>query len=313
MPRTISRTDEAFHDTLIHRASGFAVDELGSLYGIRRPASWPTDAWNRVLRSIVYAVKGSYGSMLDVWTEIFRPWAEKARFEVTLRSDQRLVFNGSPTGFPDNVVGKFAEIVRSNGERRIIFIESDSIIADSVNVAVGGFYSAAYPMISSGTETATLHLLPFLFKEPQDSRFLREEYDNGVRYPDDRAKFQVLIDGSLIALPESFMLGTDIVGRQNTRNQVLANTDPNFVYSGSPYGGIIMDLNAVQEGTSEIPGYEASDAYYGDQEIGPFPIYLFGEDASDLLSSILRYLLPAGVKGVVKIVNLGSPFPWAEF
>ena len=74
-----------------------------------------------------------------------------------------------------------------------------------------------------------------------------------------------------------------------------------------------MDLNAVQEGTSEILPYEASDAYYGDQEIGPFPIYLFGEDASDLLSSILRYLLPAGVKGVVKIVNLGSPFPWAEF
>ena len=305
MPRTISRTDEAFHDTLIHRASGFAVDELGSLYGIRRPASWPTDAWNRVLRSIVYSVKGSYGSMLDVWTEIFRPWAEKASFEVTLRSDKRLVFNAPPTGFADNVVGKFAEIVRSNGERRIIFIESEGSFLNSVNVAVGGFYSATYPMISSGTETATLHLLPFMFREPQDSRFLREEYTNGVRYPEDRAKFQVLIDGSLIALPESFMLPAT-TSRENP-------PPGGFNYSGSPYGGIIMDLSAVQEGTSEIPGYEASDAYYGDQEIGPFPIYLFGEDASGLLSSILRYLLPAGVKGVVKIVNLGSPFPWAEF
>lgn len=293
MPRTISRTDEAFHDTLIHRASGFAVDELGSLYGIRRPASWPTDAWNRVLRAIVYSVKGSYGSMLDVWTEVFRPWSERAQFDVTLRSDQRLVFDAPPTGFPDNIVGKFAEIVRSNGERRIIFIERTSSVGNSVTVAVGGIYSASYPMISSGTEAAKLNLLPFVFREPQEGRAERDDYVYGVPYPDERATFKVLIDGALIQLPETFMLPA-----------TTARIDPppgGFNYSGSPYGGIVMDLNG------------GVGAQYGNQNDGPFPIYLFGEDASGLLSSILRYLLPAGVKGVVRIENLGAPFPWAEF
>ena len=293
MPRSISRTDEAFQDTLIHKASGFAVDEIAALYGLRRPANWPTSDWTNVMRSIVFAVKGSYGSMLSMFTELFRPWARRAEEQCTISGVQYV----SPTvdPFPSYFVGgRLAEIERSNGERHVVAIRKRLDVSgiDRLFIESGGSYSANYPIEGVTSETATIRLLPFIFKETQENRVYGTHVQS-VRYPQGRALFQVLLDSSLLSVPATYMTEREEL-RQDPAGPLGADN--------IPFGGIILTLTAGN-----------ADERYRNETSGPFPLYLFGEDASGLLSFLLRYVLPAGVRGEIRLTKLGPAVDWGEF
>lgn len=294
MPRSISRTEEAFHDTLIHKASGFAVDELGALYGLRRPANWPTEDWTNVMRSIVFAVKGSYGSMLSMFTELFRPWARRAEVTCRISTTGTISRIGLLVPFPSYFVGgRLAEIERSNGERHIVAIKSrDQVIGSTLYIESGGSYSANYPIEGVTSETATIRLLPFIFKETQENR-VYGTHARSVRYPQGRALFQVLLDSSLLSVPATYMTGRAEI-RQDPAGPLGADN--------IPFGGIILTLTAGNV-----------DERYRNETDGPFPLYLFGEDASGLLSFLLRYVLPAGVRGEIRLTKLGPAVDWGEF
>lgn len=294
MPRSISRTDEAFQDTLIHKASGFAVDELAALYGLRRPANWPTEDWTNVMRSIVFAVKGSYGSMLSMFTELFRPWARRTDVEDCLIGGSFPIINTSPL-LPDYfVAGRFLEVERSNGERHVVAIRRRQDVGSItiLHIEPGGSYSANYPIEGVTSETATIRLLPFIFKETQENR-VYGTHARSVRYPQGRALFQVLLDSSLLSVPSTYMTERAEI-RQDPAGPLGADN--------IPFGGIILTLTA-----------ESADQRYRNETSGPFPLYLFGEDASGLLSFLLRYVLVAGVRGEIRLTKLGPAVNWGEF
>lgn len=298
MPRSISRTDEAFQDTLIHKASGFAVDELGALYGLRRPANWPTEDWTNVMRSIVFAVKGSYGSMLSMFTELFRPWARRTDQACAIGGSFPII-NTSPL-LPDYfVAGRFLEVERSNGERHVVAIQRRQDVGSItiLHIEPGGSYSANYPIEGVTSETATIRLLPFIFKETQENR-VYGTHARSVRYPQGRALFQVLLDSSLLSVPSTYM-----TERAEIR-QVAPTVSPPASGNADniPFGGIILTLTA-----------ESADQRYRNETDGPFPLYLFGEDASGLLSFLLRYVLVAGVRGEIRLTKLGPAVNWGEF
>ena len=292
MPRSISRTDEAFQDTLIHKASGFAVDDLAALYGLRRPANWPTEDWTNVMRSIVFAVKGSYGSMLSMFTELFRPWARRTDQACTIGALQ--IINTSsplPSYF---VAGRFLEVERSNGDRHVVAIQRRQDVGSItiLHIEPGGSYSANYPIEGVTSETATIRLLPFIFKETQENR-VYGTHSRSVRYPQGRALFQVLLDSSLLSVPSTYMTERAEI-RQDPAGPLGADN--------IPFGGIILTLTA-----------ESADQRYRNETSGPFPLYLFGEDASGLLSFLLRYVLVAGVRGEIRLTKLGPAVNWGEF
>lgn len=294
MPRSISRTDEAFQDTLIHKASGFAVDEIAALYGLRRPANWPTSDWVNVMRSIVFAVKGSYGSMLSMFTELFRPWARRAEEECTIAGLQVVTPVGFLSTFPSYfTAGRLVEIERSNGDRHVVAINRRQDLGTTLlYMEPGGSYSANYPIEGVTSETATIRLLPFIFKETQENR-VYGTHARSVRYPQGRALFQVLLDSSLLSVPATYMTGRAEL-RQDPAGPLGADN--------IPYGGIVLTLTATN-----------ADERYRNETSGPFPLYLFGEDASGLLTFLLRYVLPAGVRGEIRLTKLGPAVDWGEF
>ena len=291
MPRSISRTDEAFQDTLIHKASGFAVDEIAALYGLRRPANWPTSDWVNVMRSIVFAVKGSYGSMLSMFTELFRPWARRAEEECTISTLQVVSAPTMPAYF---VPGRLVEIERSNGDRHVVAIQhrQEAGASTLLRMEPGGSYSANYPIEGVKSETATIRLLPFIFKETQENR-VYGTHARSVRYPQGRALFQVLLDSSLLSVPATYMTERAEI-RQDPAGPLGADN--------IPYGGIVLTLTAG-----------SVDERYRNETSGPFPLYLFGEDASGLFTFLLRYVLPAGVRGEIRLTKLGPAVNWGDF
>lgn len=293
MPRSISRTDEAFQDTLIHKASGFAVDEIAALYGLRRPANWPTSDWVNVMRSIVFAVKGSYGSMLSMFTELFRPWARRAEEECTITGLQIVTSNFLSTLPNYFTAGRLVEIERSNGDRHVVAINRRQDLGTTLlYIEPGGSYSANYPIEGVTSETATIRLLPFIFKETQENR-VYGTHAQSVRYPQGRALFQVLLDSSLLSVPATYMTEREEL-RQDPAGPLGADN--------IPYGGIVLTLTAGN-----------ADERYRNETSGPFPLYLFGEDASGLLTFLLRYVLPAGVRGEIRLTKLGPAVDWGEF
>jgi len=299
MPRSISRTDEAFQDTLIHKASGFAVDDLAALYGLRRPANWPTEDWTNVMRSIVFAVKGSYGSMLSMFTELFRPWARRAEVSCRITNTGTISRIGLFVSFPSYFVGgRLAEIERSNGERHVVAINRrDQVLGTTLYIEPGGSYSANYPIEGVTSETATIRLLPFIFKETQENR-VYGTHARSVRYPQGRALFQVLLDSSLLSVPSTYMTERAEIRQVAPTVSPPASIDADNI----PFGGIILTLTA-----------ESADQRYRNETSGPFPLYLFGEDASGLLSFLLRYVLVAGVRGEIRLTKLGPAVNWGEF
>lgn len=293
MPRSISRTDEAFQDTLIHKASGFAVDEIAALYGLRRPANWPTSDWVNVMRSIVFAVKGSYGSMLSMFTELFRPWARRAEEECTITGLQIVTSNFLSTLPNYFTAGRLVEIERSNGDRHVVAINRRQDLGTTLlYIEPGGSYSANYPIEGVTSETATIRLLPFIFKETQENR-VYGTHARSVRYPQGRALFQVLLDSSLLSVPATYM---------TERAEIRQHPDGPLGVDNIPYGGIVLTLTATN-----------ADERYRNETSGPFPLYLFGEDASGLLTFLLRYVLPAGVRGEIRLTKLGPAVDWGEF
>ena len=72
MQNPLSQVDQAFADTLIHKAEGDAFDQLAQMYGVPRIPSIPVKYWRKALQHVALGPRGAHGSTFGFVREALR-------------------------------------------------------------------------------------------------------------------------------------------------------------------------------------------------------------------------------------------------
>lgn len=293
----VSQIDRANWDTLLHRATGADFDNLARFYGFPRLRIYSREAWRRVLLQAVWGVRGTPGCTFNIIQALF--------------SKEELVFqvdcNTSDPNAVTHISGPTEEFACDHIQRlaRIRFIpKSAAGFDDTVPKEDWPWTEAVFWVMRLKNSFASqLFLCPIstskwsacnwssgpLAVDPDHTeatlsilRFLPVESNPGVQTPSgavyDPEKIRacllrVLVDADLFTVPPSFLLDPVAIDRST----ILPNSPP--------LGGHIMDL-------FDLDGVDLPAQ--GDQEDGPYPIYLPG-DGTDTVAPLLNPLLVAGV------------------
>ena len=217
MIRTLSQTEAARRDTIFTRADGYALDELSiELLGLARPATYPRDAWARMLLALVYRPRGTFRTLFAVLDALFEPWSRLTALNVTVTAS-----GGVTDATITNAYGsRWARFVDAeSGEQTLVFVTTAT--TGSLQLAT---YGSSYFEAWSGEErTGTLTLLPFTLSES-------------------RCLVTMLLDAELLSAPPSYLQSPDGSARPSSQplGGVLLNLfdlDPNTLDYGDQVQG----------------------------------------------------------------------------
>lgn len=184
MIRTLSQTEAARRDTIFTRADGYALDELSiELLGLARPATYPRDAWARMLLALVYRPRGTFRTLFAVLDALFEPWSRLTALNVTVTASGGV----TDTAITNAYGSRWARFVDAeSGEQTLVFVTTAT--TGSLQLAT---YGSSYFEAWGGEErTGTLTLLPFTLSES-------------------RCFVTMLLDAELLSAPPSYLQSPD--------------------------------------------------------------------------------------------------------
>jgi len=312
MTARLSNLEQALRDTLIMRAPSRSIDRLAELYGLRRPDAFSAEAWRRFMRAVVWGPRGTPGCILDALEGLF--WDSREVYQVTIAPGApntvtfvsgEEVSGESVTGWTCRHVGRLVRLEFTPGSELPV---DASLFDDEIPTVSPVFWTTGPAGISGATTTATLELatvgsaywggakwdggvfevpttttatltvLPFVLREVQPGRGDDRRLDNWAR----PCELQILLEDTSVTVPPTYLLDPGGVDRDT-------------VDATMPLGGILLDefdLDGDSDGDSEPPPTE------GNQETGPNPLYLVGEELVEL-ARIVDPLLAAGCRARV--------------
>jgi hypothetical protein len=292
----LSQAERALRDTLLTFAQSGALERLSALYAIPKPAQVSDTAWRLALRAAALGSRGTAANVHDFLEGYFSDAAQS--FGVTLNpaSPQTLTWaSGGAGSFSPSLVGRFVrvEFVPASastplpGQRW----ETVSALFYVVSAAAGltpatvelcplragiweacNFAAGAWAVHPDHT-AATASFLAFSWREPTPG-WMGEGSARVLDTTGTPCLVEVLTGEDLEAdFPASYLLEPAGVDR--------ASIDPLM-----PYGSQLMDLFNTE-------GNDPPTPVNGNQDSGPFPLYLGGTD--DSAARALDLILPAGV------------------
>jgi hypothetical protein len=192
MIRTLSQTEAARRDTIFTRADGYALDELSiELLGLARPATYPRDAWARMLLALVYRPRGTFRTLFAVLDALFEPWSRLTALNVTVTASGG-VTDATITNAYGSRWGRFVDA--ESGEQTLVFVTTAT--TGSLQLAT---YGSSYFEAWSGEERpGTLTLLPFTLSES-------------------RCLVTMLLDAELLSAPPSYLQSPDGSARPSSQ------------------------------------------------------------------------------------------------
>lgn len=309
MLQPLSQTEKAFRDTLLTKATGEGFDRLARLYGFPRVHVFPERYWRRALRAIALGPRGTLGTTHAVLEALFDWWAEPSMtYPVILdpAAPQKLAVDlaeTGPPGFYCNHVGRLIRIT-SPTFGSSIYWSTALAGADLTLAAVATSYWRKADWSTLGApEKATAKILPFVYEEPTPGPIAGEDGAPTGTFGGEACLFRILLDGDIWTVPPTYV-------------QTDGTIDRTVTAPGQPYGGHVIDYLDADPNTPNV----------GNQETGPFPPYLPGEDVGGILTSIIDLLLAAGVRVEFRLhafcsdgngfnifqytINQGLPFGW---
>ena len=176
MIRALSQTESAKNDTLLTRADGEALDALGDYYQLKRPASYPLEAWRGVLKSVVYQPRGTFRVLFSALDALFSPWRDSVQVTADI-----------------NAQGQFsdASLTSTAYGHRWVKIGSDFHWVDSVDTgtttaSLSVHRSAYWSGWSEAKNAQEVSFLPFYIVESS-------------------ALVEIYLDVSLLGVPPSYL------------------------------------------------------------------------------------------------------------
>ena len=300
MLKPISRIEEAFRDTCVHRAEGLQVDDIGSLYGMPRPSWVKHQHWRKALEKTALGPRGVSQTLFLFLRHALMQLAEKVTVETSLTgkgfTGTSAVSASSPY-FTNRHVGRYCLLVDSAGNESVFYSTAEEpFLTQQVYLSFSGRSSSQFDAAPSDISTlhpgtCTLYFLPFLIFELTPSvvypalgagaggNSAIPSYFVGKK--SDAARILVRLFGTGFKVPGTFV--QEAVNIDLTSGEL---TPEDFVPSkelGGPTGGYVMEDTGV---TQENDGNNY------------FPIYLGeGLKNANLLLDILRQnFLAAGVR-----------------
>lgn len=252
----LSQIEQARRATIFTKAQGKDLDILAHIWGLDRPVSFPPAYWAEVMRSIVYRSQGTYSQIFNMLYWMFKPWTLQETHEVIISSTGQFTI---PTGASKGLCNKLVRITCASNP------DLD-----------GWYYVDAYsetgvpPLLVKRLRLNTTHTTSYFKAWSSASsvnctiEFVPFLIFEGI------GSLTIFIDSTLALTPASYL-------KENNEER---NTN-------EPFGGHVMTL-----WDSAYPG----EPSFGNQETGPFPIYLSGNDLSDLYAQILKNTLAAGIQ-----------------
>ena len=328
-----SQAEVAFRDTLITKAEGTALDVLGRMYGFPRLGIFQRKYYRRALREVVYGKRGTYRLLFKVLEHLFDQYSERRGvINVTLDPafPHSLVYRegGAPT-FDCASVQRYVRVDSPTFGSKIYF--SQGIIGNRLvlnPIDTPSIAGADWGTLAA-SEDATVKILGFMMRERHPGPPHVDGFDlNGepwhpvsnsqddVQFADETYLSQqtctidLYIDNFLWTTPPTYLQEDGTIDRE-----VAA---PN-----QPWGGHLMSLyDAANRVVIEYPASGVASEIHpegGDQEYGPYPIYLDAEGRVagafiDLLDSLLASVvhLTAEIKDWCEEFNEGTFNPFGH-
>tara|TARA_Y100000114_G_C11738620_1_gene317682 strand:+ start:181 stop:843 length:663 start_codon:yes stop_codon:yes gene_type:complete len=139
-----------------------------------------------------------------------------------------------------------------------------------VKIDSGGVTRYAWlETVNEGTNTGQINTLKCAYWDAWSAAVTGEMSFLPFLIVEDDARVRLVLDTFVLSVPPTYLQSTGSVRPQ-----------------GQPNGGHLLNLLDLDPNTID----------YGDQQRGPFPLYLHGDMASGILGDLLRRLIPAGIK-----------------
>jgi hypothetical protein len=239
-----SQFEQAWRDTLIHKAEAAAFPPICDLYGVTYPvAEVPESGWAGVLKLNAYGSRGSFETVFGSTEVLLSHLNQKIPGSVSSSSPHVLVANGV---WPADSVNRF---IRKGS--KLYFTKQLLTPSRLAVVSEESFYWDS-PSEEAGTHSYIFELLPFTISERQpgrvaDSAGTSESFTAG----DGGCLFEVTVFAPPgVAVPKTWL------------QSPVDYTDPADVYTveGVPYGGSTLG----QESDLGNPS-----------GTGPYPLYAY--------------------------------------
>lgn len=117
MSTSLPSTEQAFRDTLLHRAKGTAFSTLARMYHLPRPGVIPEEDWREALRAVVYGCRGTRGNLHEFLEAALAQFNVSFHCSVTPANPQRLTYlsGGTAGGFEARHVNRLFRVTYSRG------------------------------------------------------------------------------------------------------------------------------------------------------------------------------------------------------
>lgn len=286
MLKPISRMEEAFRDTTLHKVQGTQIDRVGSMFGFPRPAWLVKQYWRDAFAKTAYSPRGVSQTLFRFLRFALQQLEEK--FTVTVASDTPdYSVTASSAVFTNKHVGRLCILKDSNNVEQVFLSELVPVLGPFVSSQVHlrfaptstSLFNACPQNLAQGTYTLTI--LPFQIHELTPSAV----------YPTPTENADGVLQGGSSSIP-SFFLG-------DKKNACLIRVrlfNTTFDVPGS-FVQKLEDLDALEEFVppAEIGGptggYLMNDVSVTQYNAGDeqFPIYLGeGVKNANLIADILR-------------------------
>lgn len=270
----LSQAELAFRDTLIHKASGEGFDRVARFYDFPRLRMVPEKYWRRALRAVAYGQKGTFGTTHAVLEAIFDTWAEPSfsyQVQIDPTKPHLVTRVEGPPGFFCNHRHRLVRLDSPTIGSRIFWSTGFDANDETLTLCDirTGYWRAADWSEFEAVETGILKILPFVYEEPTPGPLVDASGTPIGTFSGEPCLIRVFVDGDVWFTPPTYL---QPAGDERPEDQ--------------PFGGAIID---PYDGDPATPSR-------GDQIVGPFPIYLPGEEVAGLLQVILDLLLAAGCR-----------------
>jgi len=289
----MSQVERAMRDTLTTQAEGSAFDRLAALYELPRMGDVSREAWRACLRASALGARGTRANVQAFLEGFFSDSALDFAVTLSPAAPTTLTAQGGAGTFTDALVGRLVRLDFTPASAvlplpgrpwetvsALFYVVALGAAGASVELCPlrAGLWEACNfasgPLASHPAQTtARAHFLSFLWREPTPGWL----DGAGGRTPDRSGRACVVEVFTGVDLqddfPASYLLEPAGVSR--------AAIDPLM-----PYGSQLMDA-------FNLAGADPPPPTSGNQDTGPFPLYLGGVD--DASARALALVLPAGV------------------